>query len=144
MAANVEGVVDRFREDGLTLAAYLAAALKQPQLFCRTPATIIGHIHCVIDMQREGLLTFPGQADAGPGETLRPLLAYLVKNPLFMTLSDDNYALRRTYARVTGDRPGGAALLRRTRRRVEQDLARALAAHVARDPLNPLCRCPED
>ena len=117
----------RFRCDGLTLAAYLAAAVKQPQLFCRSPATIIRHIHCVIDMRGEGLLTFPGQNDARSGQTLRPLFAYLLKNPLVMTLADDDYALRRTYARVTGDRPGGTALLRRTRRRVEQDLARALA-----------------
>jgi hypothetical protein len=45
-------------------------------------------------------------------------------------LSDDNYALRLTYARVSGERPGGTALLTRTRRRIEQDLARALAQQL--------------
>ena len=49
------------------------------------------------------------------------------------TFADDNYALRQTYARVSGDRPGGVALLTRTRHRVEKDLARALAVTVASD-----------
>src|ERR1700693_6375804 len=76
------------------LKAYLAAAVRQPQLFCRTAATIIRHIHCIIDMQRQGLLAFPGQEDAPAGQPLLPLFAFLVKNPSYMTLADDNYALR--------------------------------------------------
>ena len=35
-----------------------------------------------------------------------------------------------TYARVSGDRPGGVALLTRTRHRVEKDLARVLPETV--------------
>jgi hypothetical protein len=45
---------------------------------------------------------------------------------MYLTLSDDNYALRSRYAQVTGDRPAGTELLNRPRRRIERDLARAL------------------
>ena len=41
-------------------------------------------------------------------------------------MAEDNYRLRRDYARITGDYPAGAALLRRSRRRIEEDLARFL------------------
>jgi hypothetical protein len=50
--------------------------------------------------------------------------------PRLLCLSDDNYALRIEYARVTGDRPGGAALLTRSRSRIERDLARFLNSDV--------------
>ena len=53
-------------------------------------------------MEREGLVTFPGQSEAPPGKPLVPLLAFLVKNPLYFCLADDNYTLRMTYARVSG------------------------------------------
>ena len=43
-----------------------------------------------------------------------------------LTFADDNYALRLRYAQVTGARPEGIELLRRPRRRIEEELARAL------------------
>ncbi len=78
-------------------------------------------------MHRRGLVTFPGQEDAPPGQPLRPLFAFLVKNPIFMTLSDDNYALRLEYVRATGLRPSGTVLLRRKRWQIEQDMARTVS-----------------
>jgi hypothetical protein len=50
-------------------------------------------------------------------------------------LAADNYALRIEYARVTGDRPAGAGLLTRSRRRIEEDLARA--GMVKGGPIEP-------
>jgi hypothetical protein len=84
-------------------------------------------------MHRQGLLSFPGQADAPQGQPLRPLFGYLLRWPMYLTLSDDNYALRIEYARVTGDRPGGTTLLTRPRSRIERDLA-AFLTHAGRPP----------
>lgn len=44
------------------------------------------------------------------------------------------YPIRKDFSnkpRIIGDRPGGAALLTRTRRRIEKDLAHALGAPAA-------------
>src|SRR3984893_8160957 len=40
-------VADYYAGDGLTLAGYLAAAVRQPSLFSLAPATVIGHIDAV-------------------------------------------------------------------------------------------------
>ena len=50
---------------------------------------------------------------------------YLVKNPLLLCLSDDNYALREAYARLTGKRFNGTSLLTRPRHQLEQEFAAA-------------------
>jgi hypothetical protein len=47
-------------------------------------------------------------------------LPFLLTAPKLLCLSDDNYALRVEYAHVTGDRPPGAALLTRSRSRIEE------------------------
>jgi hypothetical protein len=73
-------------------------------------------------------LTFPGQQHAPSAQPLQPLFAFLVKYPMYLCLADDNYALRVTYAEITGERPAGTALLTRKRHRIEKDLAGFLAA----------------
>jgi hypothetical protein len=128
--ANVEAIVHRFAGDGLTLRHYLQAALQQPQLFYQSPATIIRHLGYLIEMYRQGLLSFPGEVQAPPEQPLAPLFAFLSRSPLFLTLADDNYELRLRYAQVTGARPAGTKLLSLPRRRIEEELARAL--HNAR------------
>lgn len=45
--------------------------------------------------------------------------------PMYLTLADDNYAVREAYVRATGERPGGASLLSRPRHQVERALAQA-------------------
>ena len=124
--SNLEAVARHFGRDGLTLPAYLLAAVRQPSLFYMRPATVIRHVEKVIAMQHEGLVAFTVQELARPELPLYPLLAFLVKSPQYFCLADDNYALRVEYARVTGDRPGGVALLTRPRSRIERDLAQAL------------------
>lgn len=126
LIANVEAVVRHFAEDGLTVRQYLEACLKQPQLFCLSPITIIRHLDYLIEMYRQGLLTFPSEAPPPPDEPLRPLFALLSRWPICLTFADDNYEMRIRYAQVTGDRPGGIELLHRPRRRIEEDLSRAL------------------
>jgi hypothetical protein len=71
--AHVEDLVSHYREHGLTLAAYLQAACRQPAFFCLTPATMTRHINSVINMQAQGLLTFPGETVA-PDQHLKPCL----------------------------------------------------------------------
>jgi hypothetical protein len=124
LIANVEGVTRHFCGQGLTLDAYLRAAVRHANLILRPPASVIRNINRVIRLQEQGLVTFRGRAAAPPGQPLRPLFDFLVKRPDVFCLSAANYALREEYARVTGDRPGGAALLTRPRSRIERDLAR--------------------
>ena len=44
---------------------------------------------------------------------------------MYMTLADDNYAVRVAYIRATGERPRGVSLLARPRHQVERALAKA-------------------
>ena len=44
---------------------------------------------------------------------------------MYLTLADDNYAVRVAYVRATGERPGGVSLLTRPRHQVERALAQA-------------------
>ena len=92
--ANIERVVQLFRKQGLSLTAYLAAARKHPPLFTQPPATTIAHIHALCDLQRRGLVSFPGQDDTPGGAPLHALFAFLVQNPVYCCLADDDYALR--------------------------------------------------
>ena len=123
--SNVETVVRHFATHGLTVGDYLHATLRKPSLFAMAPATIIRHVHCLIDMQREGLLTLPDQQDTAV-QPLRSLFRFLLRNPLLMTLADDNLAMHIGYARLTGRRLPGTALLTRTRWLIEKDFAHAL------------------
>ncbi len=132
---NITGVAEHFAADGLTTRDYLRAALKQPQLFYQTPATIIGHINLIIDLHRQGMLRFPGEESAPPHQRLRPLFAFLVQNPMYLTLADDNFTLREISAHVTGQQPSGAGLLAVPRRRVESELTEALGHSHADAPV---------
>jgi hypothetical protein len=48
-AEKIHGVVERFAANGLTVEKYLAAAQKQPSLFCRSPETIERHIRGLVE-----------------------------------------------------------------------------------------------
>src|SRR5947209_653541 len=61
---KIHAVVDRFRQYGLTLPDYLQAALKQPSLFTRSPATVVGNIKAVAYHFREHGLTLPDYLQA--------------------------------------------------------------------------------
>ncbi|WP_437193660.1 hypothetical protein [Planctomicrobium sp. SH527] len=57
-ASKLQEVATHFENDGLTLPQYLQAALKQPQLFHQSPATIAGNIEGLVDrFTKEGLTT---------------------------------------------------------------------------------------
>jgi hypothetical protein len=122
--ANIEGVPARFRDDGLALSDYLRAAVRQPPLFCQSPPTIIRHVERIIDLHRLGFVTFSRTHAATPAQPLKPMFAFLVKNPQFFCLSDDNYALREAYAHITGKRFAGTSLLTRSRHQIEWELAK--------------------
>lgn len=132
---NITGVVEHFAAEGLTTRDYLQAALKQPQLFYQSPATIIGHVNLIIDLHRQGLVRFPGEESAPPDQPLRPLFAFLVQNPMYLTLAADNFTLREVSARVREQQPRGTALLTAKRHRVESELAEALGRSDAKAPV---------
>jgi hypothetical protein len=121
--ANIQSVAGHFRDQGLTLKDYLRAAGMQPQLFYQSPETIIRHVRLIINLHHQGWLTFPGEPIVS--QPLKPMFAYLVKNPLLLCLSDDNYALREAYARLTGKRFRGTSLLTRHRHQLEKEFAAA-------------------
>lgn len=56
-AAKLDGVVAHFQADGLTRADYLHAAVTQPQLFLKSPATIIENVQAVVDRFADDGLT---------------------------------------------------------------------------------------
>lgn len=124
IARNITGVAEHFAADGLTVRDYLTAALKQQQLFTLSPATVIGHVNLMIDLQRQGLISFKDEAP--PDQPLRPLFAYLVRNPKFFCLADENYTVREISAHVSGSRPNGTALFWPPRHKVESKLAEEL------------------
>jgi hypothetical protein len=140
---HIEDVVARFASDSLKLRDYLQAAVKRPQLFAQSPDTIIGHINLIIDLYHQGLVHFPGQENAPAHQPLKPLFDWLVGNPKFFSLGDDNFALREVSAHATGDGHSGGYLLTKSRYRVESDLAEHLGYADLRTPVSkePL---PED
>lgn len=125
--ANVQAIIRHFAGDGLTLRQYLEACLKQPKLFCQSPAAIIGHLGYLIEMYHRGLLIIPGEDETPPQQPLAPLFAFLSQWPMCLTIADDILVLRMRYAEVTGERLEGVKLLSLPRRRIEEALARALA-----------------
>jgi hypothetical protein len=55
---KIRAVVERFAAQGLTARDYLQAALKRPQLFCQSPATIAANIAGVVErFAAQGLTT---------------------------------------------------------------------------------------
>lgn len=55
--SKIDRVVERFAGDGLARADYVAAALKNPALFCMKPETVAANIEGVIDRFAEDGLT---------------------------------------------------------------------------------------
>ena len=133
ITSNITGVAEHFATDGLTRGEYLKAALKQPQLFSHAPGTVIGHVNMLINLHRQGLVTFPAQPDQN--QSLRPVFEFLVKNPVFFSLASDNFTLREISARGTGEQTRGTTLLRRPRHQVESDLAGSLGHSDQKAPV---------
>jgi hypothetical protein len=133
LIVNIEGVANHFAAEGLTLPDYLRAAVKQPQLFNQSPATIIGHVNLIIDLHRQGLVTFPSRMPLG--QPLRPLFDFLINNPSFFVLADDNFVLREVAVRTTGQGYAGTTLLKHPRHRIESDLAEHLGHPDLRVPV---------
>ena len=74
---NVNGTVDKFSKEGLTLESYLPACVKQPSLFSLSPDTIEGHVKGVVDkFSKEGL-------------TLKSYLSACVRRPSLFDSSPD-------------------------------------------------------
>jgi hypothetical protein len=141
IAANIAGVVERFASDGLTMRDYLNVAVQQPTLFYQAPRTVIGHVNMIIELHRQGLVTFPDEANNTHQRlALRPLFDFLLKNPIFFCLSDDNFTLREISARVTGEPPSGTGLLRRKRHQVESALAETLGHSDSKAPVRQVAR----
>lgn len=140
VSSNILGVTDHFAADGLPTRDYLRAALKQPQLFSQSPATIIGHVNMIIDLQRQGLVSFKDEAQ--PDQPLRPLFAFLVNNPKFFSLASENYTVREISAHYSGYRPNGSSLFWRPRHQVESELTEALG-HCDQDTPVPKEPSPE-
>jgi hypothetical protein len=92
LISNFEGVVEHFAAEGLTTRDYLQAALKQPQLFAMKPSTVIGHLNLIESLQEQGLLPI------GHGKSA--LFAFVLKNPRYLTLADDNFHLREIASRT--------------------------------------------
>jgi hypothetical protein len=130
--ANIESVAGRFEAEGLVVKDYLRAAIKQPSLFTQAPETIIGHVNFIIDLHRQGPLRFSDEEERQPA----PLFDWLVKNPQYFSLADDNFTLREVAARITS-RSGAATatVLYKPRHRVESDLAKALGHPDLRAPV---------
>jgi hypothetical protein len=126
LISNIERVVKHFKDDGLTCRDYLRAAVQQPSLFYRKPRTIIHHVDLITDLYRKGFLRFNDFAHL-PQTDAAPVIEYMLHNaPLFL-MSEDNIALREQYARVTDPVPSKKILMMSSRRRIERELAQALA-----------------
>jgi hypothetical protein len=126
LISNIDRVVKHFKDDGLTCEDYLRAAVQQPSLFYRKPVTIIHHVDLITDLYRKGFLRFNDFAHL-PQTDAAPVIEYMLHNsPLFL-MSEDNIALREQYARITDPVPSKKILMRSSRRRIEQELAQALA-----------------
>ncbi|MEM1536153.1 MAG: hypothetical protein QXQ82_03160 [Candidatus Pacearchaeota archaeon] len=53
---NIRNLVEKFKEEGLTVEEYLKAAwCKKPQLFYQSPETIAQHIHFVQELEKSRL-----------------------------------------------------------------------------------------
>ena len=98
--ANVRGVYENFKEDGLMLSAYLhRAALKQPSLFSMDPKTITSHMNVALNIYKKGKIQFGDKFyDPEAERPLKPMLDYLLSNPVLLKSSSENLMLREIYA----------------------------------------------
>jgi hypothetical protein len=133
VAGNIERIVANFARDGLTCADYVKAAVKQPSLFLMRPETVIGHVNLITNLYRTGLLGLP-ELPRGPPEGSAKVLSFMLRDPRLFCLADDNLVLREIYARVTEASPS-LSLVRRSRKEVEHELAKALGHDDLGDPV---------
>jgi hypothetical protein len=132
--SHLEGVTDYFAANGLTRKAYIQAAIKQPPLFAMNPETVIGHVNLLTDLNRRGLLDLP-ESTRGPPRDARPVLTFMLKEPVYFCLADDNFALRELHAHIVNS-TSSPSLLRRTRRQIEDELAESLGHRDRNEPIS--------
>jgi hypothetical protein len=125
----------------VTTRDYLQASRHQPQLFIQAPATIIRHIHLILDLFDEGVFALPcprpgHTPTAAPVHPHAPILGYLLTHPTLLCLEDKNLQLRRIYWEITGA-PASSIILTRSRGMIERDLMRHLGHD---DPDRPVPR----
>lgn len=113
---NVEAAA---REMGLSKAEVLAQVIaRQPSLMTQAPETIARHARMIRRFEDKGLI--PVEADA-----------LMQRSPGLLTLSDDNFFLRRAYAVVAElENPQTIKILKDSRRSIE----RAFVAALGHDP----------
>jgi len=137
---NIRALVKKFEAEGLTVKQYLPAALKQPSLFYRSPETIAGHINLVMDMYRKDKVRFKGEDAEGAEvafsehQSMKPLFDFLMKNPVILCLSDDNFGLRELEAGFS-ERPPKQQVLTQSRHVVEQYMRAGLGYADADQPV---------
>jgi hypothetical protein len=137
LIGNIEEVTNYFAADGLIRKDYLRATLKQPQLFVQKPKTVIGHVNLLTALCNEGVLTVYKTMDNTPVRAT--VLRFMINTPQYFALADDNFTLREIYGRVT-DAPPSSALLRKSRRQVENELAKVLGHADLQEPVPKLER----
>ena len=77
----------------------------------------------ITDLYRKGFLSFRQHPNLPQTDTA-PVLEYMVRNPQIFKMSEDNIALRETYARLT-HAPPSRILLHKSRRSIERAIAQA-------------------
>lgn len=91
---------------------------RQPSLMTQAPETIVRHARMIRRFEDKGLIPVPADA-------------LMQRSPGLLTLSDDNFFLRRAYAAVTNlENPQTIKLLKDSRRSIE----RAFVAALGHDP----------
>jgi len=141
VVANIQGIAEEVAAEGLTVAAYLRAAIKQPPLFYQKPATIARHITLICAMYDDGIFTLPQRRVSRSIMTYipvhtRPVIAFLLRYPILLTRSDSNLTLCRICVEMSVIPPGSRALFR-PRHELERELMKSFG-HI--DPSCQLAR----
>lgn len=122
---NIDTLVDQFSRAGMTRTLYLKAALSQPALFYQTPATVASRIFILSHLCAKGLLgvheSVSTKNDDGTAAAVRTAL----RNPVLLTLSNENLMLREIYVATLRASPG-VSIVTRPRRQIEQELIQTL------------------
>jgi hypothetical protein len=135
--SNIRAVVERFRNDGMTLPGYLDAAVRIPPLFAMSPETVAGHIDAIMDLAQRRIFV-PPTRENGQGHTRNRLrssvINFLMSNPRLLVLADDNFALREVHQVLTNG-PTDRKVLETPRHAVESDLMRHLGHAGPQQPV---------
>lgn len=110
--SNIRTVVKLMQDEGLTVSDYLAAAVKQPQLFCRAPESIRESFERFFHLADDGILVLPAPKQETPPSVEEPplrapslhkqVIGLLTHNPYYLSLGADNIMQRQVVALVTG------------------------------------------